>query len=89
MTIETEDLTAFGIMLCDQSIVVGKLHTPAPAHDKAVTKELNGTTGLGEIVTTRVEHIATTSDLARIRIDIQTQYPCALWIMAVAVVKNG
>ena len=89
MAVETEDLAAFSIMLRDQTIIIGELHSPAPAHDKAVAKELYGTTGLGEIVTTRVEHIATTSDLARIRIDIQTQYPCALWIMAVAVVKNG
>ena len=72
MAVETEDLTALSIVLRDKTIVVGKLHTPAPAHDKAVAKELYGTTGLGKIVTTRLEHIATASDLTRIWIDFQT-----------------
>ena len=72
MAVETEYLVALSIVLRDKTIIFAKLHTPAPAHDKAVAKELYGTTGLGKIVTTRLEHIATASDLTRIWIDFQT-----------------
>ena len=88
MVIETKDLATFRIVLCDESIVVGKLQPPAPAYDKAIAKELQGTTGLSEVVTARIKHIATTSDFSCSGIDFETQYPCALRFMTITIIKD-
>ena len=89
-TTESENHAPFSIVLRDKAGVIACLTAPAPAHCEAVTTEkLHSSAGLSEVISTRVEHITTTRDFARLRIDIETEYTCELRVVAVAVVKEG
>lgn len=85
---EGEDDAAVGIVLGDETGVVAGLRAPAPSDSEAVTEELYGATGIGEVVAARVEYVAAIADGTGLGIDVEPEHARLLRTVAVAVVEE-
>ena len=86
---QRENLHAVGIVLGDEAVVLTHLDTPSPSYGEAVAEQLQGTTGVGEVVAMRIEHVAAAEDFTGLGIDLQTEQAGVLRGVAVAVVEEG
>ena len=72
----------------DETGVVAGLRAPAPSDSEAVTEELYGATGIGEVVAARVEYVAAIADGTGLGIDVEPEHARLLRTVAVAVVEE-
>ena len=75
-------------MLRDKAGIIALLYAPAPSHSEALAEELYSTTGLRKIVVTWVQHIATTDNCARLRVNIQAKDASELRVMAIPIIEE-